>query len=187
MSRFLTEFFEAVPWFLPGIAVWTVASALLMPATARALRTRPPVALAITVSLGFVVLATLTPNAAGLAGETVHGCNLARVGLPPLSELTAINDTIRNIVLFMPLGFTLGLLPRTRRTTAVIGLALAAPFVIETLQLLLPSLGRGCQSADVIDNAIGLAIGIGAAILLRLAHGWWSRRSGPRVTEPASG
>lgn len=187
MSRFLTEFFEAVPWFLPGIAVWIVASVLLMPVTARVLRARRPVALASSVSLGFVVLATLTPNAAGLAGETVHGCNLERIGLPPISELTFINDTIRNIVLFVPLGFSLGLLPSTRRTAAVIALAFAVPFVIETLQLFLPSLGRGCTSADVIDNAIGLAIGIAAAIVLRLAHGWWSRRNGRPVVESVSG
>jgi hypothetical protein len=47
--------------------------------------------------------------------------------------------------------------------------AVLSPFAIETAQLLLPVLGRGCQSADVFDNLTGLVlgglIGAGARIL----------------------
>ena len=51
--------------------------------------------------------------------------------------------------------------------------AIASPFLIETTQLVLPILGRGCQSADVFDNLTGLligaVIGAGARILVGAA------------------
>jgi hypothetical protein len=48
--------------------------------------------------------------------------------------------------------------------------AVASPFVVEATQLLVTVLGRGCQTADIVDNllgvAIGMAIGTGARLVL---------------------
>ena len=179
MSRFYLEFFESVPLFLPGITLWLLASVALTPWTARTLRTRRAIALLLLISLGFVLIATLTPTAAALNGEAAMrgACDLSRVGPAGPSELLRIQDPLRNVALFIPLGFALGLLPRIRTTALVIGLAFALPLVIETGQLWLPGFGRGCQSGDVFDNALGLAVGLGGAALLRLGHGRWTRRA----------
>ena len=170
MTRFFTEFFAAVPWFLPGLALWTAGAVIASPAVATALRVRRFLAFSVLVSLGFVLLATLTPTAVALSGTDVpyEWCNLERLTLPPLAELLSVNDTVRNIALFVPLGLTIGFLPRSRRTALVITLAFALPFFIEMWQLVLSELGRGCQSADVIDNALGLMAGIGLAWVARL-------------------
>ena len=98
---------------------------------------------------------------------------------PPPAELLAVTDTMRNVLLFMPLGLTLALLSRTRLRTMLIALAYALPFIIEATQLLLSPLGRGCQSADVIDNALGLSVGLAIGLVLHRATRWWSRQDGP--------
>ena len=155
-----------------GIALVAIGL-LLLPRLARALRSPPVVVFALELSLGFAVLATLTPTALALQAPVEAGgtCDLGRFGLPPLDELTSINDTSRNVALFVPFGLCLGLLSWTRRAASLVVLAYALPFVIELLQLLLPALGRGCQGADVVDNALGLPIGLVTGILLRLAAG----------------
>ena len=50
--------------------------------------------------------------------------------------------------------------PEVERTYLCLGIALALPLTIETTQLLVPSLARGCQSGDVIDNLAGLLLGL---------------------------
>jgi hypothetical protein len=68
-------------------------------------------------------------------------------------------------------GVAIGLFPRSRRTAAVVIAAIALPFAIETIQLLLPVLDRACESADVVDNLSGLGIGIGGGVVA----GWLGR------------
>ena len=177
--RLFTEFFEAVPWFLPAILVWTPAAFLLTPTVAQALHTHRLVVFTMLLSFGGVVLAALTPTSVALSGTVTQAewCDLGRLAFPPLAELVTVHDTLRNVLLFVPLGFTLGLLARTRSAAALVVLAYALPFAIEGLQLAFPAMGRGCQSADLIDNAIGLTVGLVAGGLLRSAAGWWSRRT----------
>ncbi|MGD8487346.1 MAG: VanZ family protein [Chloroflexota bacterium] len=178
--RLITEFFASVPWFLPGIVVWAPAALVLTPSLARALHSSRPVVFVMLVSFGGIILAALTPTAVALSGSGVPNevCSLDRVGLPPVAELTSVHDTLRNVLLFVPLGVSLGLLARTRRAAILVGLAYALPFAIEAVQLAVPSMGRGCQSADVIDNAIGLTIGLVIGATMRQAVTWWSGRSG---------
>jgi hypothetical protein len=178
--RLITEFFASVPWFLPGILVWAPAALVLTPSVARALHSGRLVVFVMLVSFGGIILAALTPTAVALSGSGVpiEACSLERLGLPPMAELTTVHDTLRNVLLFVPLGISLGLLARTRRAAILVALAYVLPFAIETVQLTLPSMGRGCQSADVIDNAIGLTIGLVVGATLRQAAQWWSGRSG---------
>ena len=184
--QLFTEFFASVPWFLPGMLVWAPAALLLTPTVADALRSNRLVVFAMLISFGGVVLATLTPTSVALSvgAPQAEWCDLDRMALPPLSELLAVHDTLRNVLLFIPLGLTLGLLGRTRRAGAMVIAAYALPFVIETLQLALPGMGRGCQSADLIDNAIGLTLGLVAGGTLRIAADQISRQGRGTTASP---
>jgi hypothetical protein len=150
-----------LPWFLPGTAVFVVIGLFSARPLARLLRTRFGVAWALVIGFGIIASASLTPLRGHFNFAAVGGtCNLSRIGLAPLDDLGRIDDTSLNIVMFIPFGIALGLLGRSRRTAILIIAAIAFPFVIETAQLLLPALERGCQSADVFDNLTGLAIGL---------------------------
>jgi VanZ family protein len=162
------------PWFVPGVVLAVVIGAVAARPLARALSTRPAVAWLLVTSFGIVLAATLTPTDTALADGALSGgtCDLARIGLAPLDELLAVSDTSLNVLLFIPLGVAIGLLPSSRRRTIVLAAALVLPFAIEATQLLAPALDRICQGADVVDNLTGLAIGI--------AGGWSVRRVAAR-------
>ena len=59
------------------------------------------------------------------------------------------------------------MLPRTGRSLLVALAATSLTLVVETLQLLLPVLGRGCETADIVDNLLGLVIGLALGLMLR--------------------
>jgi len=162
----------AVPWFLPGAALFVAMAIAGGRRTGRALGVGPLVAQGLIVSIGIVLAVTLTPLRGVLElGAVGSGhCDLSRIGPAPLRELLTVNDTSLNVLLFVPLGATLAFLPRTRRTALVVAAAIALPFAIEATQLLVPWLDRACESADVVDNLTGLAIGLaGGVVAARLA------------------
>ena len=137
------------------------------------MRVARPVAWLMVLSLGVILAATMTPQWEALAfgARGPSSCDFSRAGLAPLRELLRFNDTSGNVLMFVPLGVTIGLLPRSRRTAAVVIAAIALPFAIETIQLLLPVLDRACESADVVDNLTGLVVGLGGGV----AAGWLVR------------
>ena len=69
-------------------------------------------------------------------------------------------------MLFMPLGIVLGLLPATPRNLALTVSFFLLTIAIELTQALVPALGRGCESADMVDNTVGLIIGLGFGVTL---------------------
>jgi VanZ family protein len=158
-----------LPWFLHGVAIALVVSIVASGAVGRTLRVVRPVAWLMVLSLGIILAATLTPQWEALAygARGPLSCDFSRVGLAQLTELLRFNDTSLNVLMFVPLGATIGLLPRSRRTAAVMIVAIALPFAIETAQLLLPALDRACESADVVDNLTGLTIGLGGGVVAR--------------------
>jgi glycopeptide antibiotics resistance protein len=161
---------SVLPWAPPGLIASMVVGVAVSGWLARRIGSGRAVAWGLFVGFGLVFAATLTPLRDGLElGASVGTCDFQRVGIAPLDELFRIGDTSLNVLLFMPLGFALGLIPASRRRNVVLILAVATPFAIETWQLLLPVLARGCQSADVFDNLTGLfiggIIGVGARIL----------------------
>jgi len=155
-----------LPWLLPGAAIAFVVSLAASGAVGRALRVRRPIACVMVLSLGIILAATLTPQSEALAfgARGSSSCDLSRLGLAPLRELLRLSDSGGNILMFIPLGATIGLVPRSRRKAAIVIAAIALPFGIETIQLLLPVLDRACESADVIDNLTGLAIGLAGGV-----------------------
>ncbi|MBA2439734.1 MAG: VanZ family protein [Thermoleophilaceae bacterium] len=165
------SFWEVVPWFVPGLLVSIGISLNANRLVAAALAVSRTMAAAGLLILGIIVSATLTPLRQAIeSGATGSGaCDLSRVALVPLAELMAVsaNDSLLNVVLFLPLGVVIGLAPRTTRKVALILAAGLLPFLIESTQLLVPTLARACESADVFDNLTGLAVGLVTGSSLR--------------------
>lgn len=167
---------DVVGWFLPGVAFSLVLSVIGAPSVARALGTGRLVAGLLMLSFGVILSATVTPihgtlDTVGLAGRS---CDFSRIGLVPLADLLELSDASLNVVLFVPLGAALGMIPNPRRKLTLILVSVALPFAIEALQLSAPILSRGCESADVIDNLTGLALGLAGATVVR----WLAQPSG---------
>ncbi len=156
------------PLFLPGIAVSLVIGRVVAERVGRGLHVARGLAFALVLSLGLIVSATLTPSpeafayAVGGTGppEIHETCDLSRIGLPALESLASMNDDSLNILLFLPLGTSLALLPGSRRKAGLVVGAFAMPVAIETYQLALAHFGRACQASDVADNVTGLVVGL---------------------------
>ncbi|WP_156752089.1 VanZ family protein [Mycobacterium sp. ACS1612] len=135
---------------------------------ARRLRTENWIAFLLIMSVGGVLAATITPLAGGFRGRPPPPgrCDFGRIGLAPLSHYLQFGETGLNVILFVPLGLAVGLLGRSPATARVLVAVLALPLAIEVIQSLAPMLGRGCQSRDVIDNLLGLGIGLALGVLL---------------------
>jgi glycopeptide antibiotics resistance protein len=88
---------------------------------------------------------------------------------PSLRQLFNFDETSLNVLLFVPLGVTVGLASSPRRLLALLGLALALPVAIEAIQLVATPLDRACQSGDVIDNVSGFLVGFVPALLASVA------------------
>lgn len=161
-----------LPWLLPGVAISAAISIAASGVVGRALRVRRLVAGVLVLSLGVILAATLTPQweALTFGAQGPSSCDFSRISLAPLGQLLSANDSGGNILMFIPFGVAIGLLPRSRRKAAIVAFAIALPFAVETVQLLVPALDRACESADIVDNLTGLAIGLaGGSVAGRLA------------------
>jgi VanZ family protein len=161
---------DVLPWFLPGLVVTTAIALLVAGPVARHLRSDRWVAFLLVTSVGAVLAATIPPVAGGLGGRPLVAgrCDFGRIGLAPLAQYLQFSDTSLNVILFIPLGLATALLGRSTATGRVAMSAFAFPFAIEAIQSLLPILGRGCQSQDVVDNILGLGIGLALGLLTSL-------------------
>ena len=117
----------AVPFFAPGLIIWSAIALVISPSVGRFLRTSRLHAVLLILALGLIVMATLTPTGAALTGTGSQwdACDLTRIGVAPLSVLLHLNDKSLNVALFVPLGLALGSLPllapersRSRRCAA---------------------------------------------------------------------
>jgi hypothetical protein len=159
-----------LPWFVPGCVLALIVSTLANGRVAVWLGVRRPVAWLLLMNAGVILAATLTPLAVGNRLELPHPgtCDLSRIELAPIKELRLHSDVIGNILMFIPLGFAIALVPSSRRKAAVLVTAVALPFVIEATQLLVTPLSRACQSADVVDNLTGLVLGLAAGAVVSM-------------------
>jgi hypothetical protein len=168
-----------LPWLLPGIALAGVVSVVASGWVGRWLGVRRTVAGGLILGLGMILAGTLTPKRSALDHGTVGPtmCDLTRMGLASSADVLKFYDAGLNILLFIPLGFAIGLAPRSRRKVALVVGAVALPFAIETVQLVVPRLDRACESADVFDNLTGLAIGLAGGVVAGQLAGAVDRRS----------
>lgn len=152
------------PGLIPGLILSLTIATAAADRVARSLTVGRVVAATLLFALGLIVSVTLTPSG-GALHAFLHGhqwtghrtCDLHRFW--PATPADLDPDVGLNILLFVPLGLALAFLPRNRTALAIAAGAVALPFAIETIQLMLPQMGRVCQSADVADNLSGLAIG----------------------------
>jgi hypothetical protein len=146
--------------FWPGVAVALVVALAASARLGRAIDRPWTVAFGLTFSVGVIVAATLTPGRDALLLGIPGGgrCDLSTMAWPSIRDLRTLNDTSLNVLLFVPLGITITVLGRSRRTLVLVLAALAFPFAIEAIQLVVTPLGRACQGVDVVDNLTGVVI-----------------------------
>jgi hypothetical protein len=149
-----------------GLAA-VVAAALTVP-VARGLGAPRWIAFVFLAALCGVLAATLSPVPLTYPPEyyRYRTCDVSSFAPPTLEQLGTVNDTSLNVALFVPLGLSCALLPRWPQVvlSTVVG-ALLAP-AAETVQYLLPRLGRVCDTNDVAANLTGLAVGLLAGLLV---------------------
>ena len=181
----ILEVFREYPGLLPGLVITVGVAILLSAPVARGLDIHRGLAWLLLIGFGIVASATLTPGREavdfGLAGNGV--CDLTR-WWPAPRALFSINYTTLNIAMTVPLGLAVGLLPRSPRKLALLVIALALPPNVEIIQAAVTALGRACQASDVVDNELGLAVGLLIGVIVGRA---WPGLAGPRLDDAAAG
>ncbi len=176
-----------LPGFLPGVATSLVVGAAASGRAARALGGARALAFGLVLFTGIIVSATLTPYAGATPGSQHPGtCDTSRIGLAPLPDLLRVGDVSGNVLLFVPLGMCVALLPRSRSKAILISAAVAFPFLIEGTQLLVPVLSRQCETADIVDNLTGLVVGLALGGLARLLFVHPPAHHGPESASTSS-
>lgn len=176
---------STLPWLVPGIVVALVLSLVAGRVAGRILRAHPITASFVVFTLGIILAGTLTPlRDGGMTPGIPQPCDFGRLGLALPEDFLVPNDVAINILMFMPFGFAVGTVPLSFRKVAAVIVAVALPFAVESLQQVVVPLGRGCESADVIDNLTGLFIGFVAGTPVSLLV---PARRGPRLGGPKGG
>lgn len=159
-------FLEAHPAVLPVLVALLV---LAVPASAPLARrlgcgrlAAGLLLLACTAPLGM----TLLPSD-GYDSSRVAGCVTA---LKRPAEWGRGGEELANLALLAPAGLLLVLLLPRRALLLVLPVALVLPLAVEGAQLVVTWLQRQCEATDVVLNLLGLLVGAGAGLLLRLSR-----------------
>ena len=144
------EFTSAHPFALPGIVLAMVMALVLMQPASRALGVAPWQSFLLLFSTGAVLAMTLTPGTSRSWHRT------------PVSEV----EVVLNVLMFVPIGFVLALIPNARVRWLLGAIAVLTPFGIEAVQDLVPILNRYPRWIDVATNVAGVFLGIGLAAVL---------------------
>lgn len=159
--------FIATPWAIPGFLVVFAVALVSHRWFGRKLQMSPWLALALLLSLGAILLITITPSHYWYPNR-VSSCYLGMPHLPRARTLLYPNEQSLNILLFVPLGL-LCLLARPWRVVAVLlSCSALLPVLIEAYQYALPAFGRICTTVDVFNNLLGLVLGVIIGLVLRL-------------------
>jgi VanZ family protein len=178
------------PGFLPGMVIAVVLGAVVRRPVGRFLAMSDVEAWVLVVSIGAVLSATLTPGAEGPRSVmTTLECDTSRMGPAPLSTYLTFGTTSLNVLLFVPLGWAITRIGRPAPRAAALVIAVLLPIAIEVIQLVATPLGRACQVADVVDNLVGLALGIGAGLAIGFALAFLGRKvvTTPEPPPPPTG
>jgi hypothetical protein len=165
----LREYLADFAWFWPGVLVSLALGILFGRWLGRALLISRALATALILGVGLIASATVTPSREALTQGAVGPgtCQIGRVGPASVAELLSFGDPTFNVLLFVPLGLAIGLVPASRRMAVLAVAAVILPFAIETIQLLATGIGRACQTSDVADNLTGLVIGLVIGVAAR--------------------
>lgn len=156
-----------LPWAAWAVLVAGAVAVLAARPLAVWLESSPLVSGLLVFGAGIVIAVTLTPvNAAGSSAWRSFGTDSALV------PDWVVSDRFANLLLFVPLGLAAGLVGRADLRRWVVLAVLLSPLLVEGMQAVLPLLNRGPQWQDVLDNTIGILVGLGAAWVIR-------RRSAP--------
>ncbi|UZN03249.1 VanZ family protein [Cellulomonas sp. S1-8] len=186
MSVWLEALWRQTPYLPAGMVVTSLVVALIALPLAR--RTRLPVTGVVVwlVALGVVASLTLTPRTA-LRPVTERVCALDSWAPLDLHSVLVLDQRAANVALLVPLAL-LCALPRDRRLLgAALGFAVALPFVVEGVQYALPGLARVCDSNDLVDNLLGVALGAATGLVVRAVsppRPGSGRRDVPREDRP---
>ena len=178
-------FLNSTPWFWPALALAVSASLVACRPLARVLRTSPLVGFLLVLSLGGIVALTLTPGEDAFSRFDRSFCYIEAVGPIGVGRVLNLGERGLNVLLFLPLGACIAVLPRSRIKAALIAGAVVLPFIVEGIQYALPAFGRSCSSVDVVDNLTGLLVGFAVGGLVRLGIGLAGRR-GPGMLGPSA-
>lgn len=166
----IPETVTAIPWFWPVTAALVGVAALFSRQVARSFGTTRLHAFALLVSVAGIVALTLTP-AGGFGG---HACRIPSSWPISLDDFVHPTDRGLNVVLFIPLGIVLGLMPRSPIKVEAVIIAALSPLLIELTQSMV-GLGRTCEATDVVDNLSGLAVGLLIGAVLGVVLRRWRR------------
>jgi glycopeptide antibiotics resistance protein len=150
----IAEVVAGIPWFWPVTAATVGVATLFSRQVARSFGSTRLHALVLLVSVGGIVALTLTP--AGDFGG--HACRIPSSWPITLDDFVPPTARGLNVVLFIPLGVALGLMPRSPIKGQAVFFAVISPLLIELTQSVV-GLGRTCEATDVVDNLTGLAVG----------------------------
>ncbi|WP_170219526.1 VanZ family protein [Nocardioides litoris] len=161
----LTTYLIEHRWIPPVLLAGLV---LLGPPVGAWLSSRPALARgAAAISLVPVAVLVLAPTSTRGTGR----CEVAWT-VPTFARV----ELAANVVLLV--GPVLLAAVALGRVLPALGAGVALPVAIETVQLVVPSLGRACSTADWLSNSLGAALG---AVLGALALGLARHRTSRRV------
>lgn len=151
-----------LPWAVWAVLVAGAVAVLAARPLGGWLESSPLVSGLLVFGAGIVVAVTLTPvNAAGSSAWRSFGTGSALV------PDWVVSDRFANLLLFVPLGIAAGLVGRAAARRWIVLAVLVSPLLVEGLQAVLPILNRGPQWQDVLDNTIGVLVGLGVAWAIR--------------------
>lgn len=175
MDRMLA--FWSPGWTLAGCAVAVGTAMLARGRLARAARMPRAAAAVYVAALGASLAVTLSPRSSQdsyfVFGPAERACDVVPAGLD-LGSLVWSAEWQFNALLLVPLGAACRLAHDRRWRGILIGIAAAAPLVIEAGQYVVTSLYRVCEGTDVLTNWLGLVSGHALAAASSALHGAWA-------------
>lgn len=120
----------------------------------------------LTFSVAAILAITLLPMPLVTSPTEGLRCLLPTLSVFRSGDLLRVTDVSLNVIMFVPLGLAVAWLPR-RTLPRALALAVALPWVVESIQLAVPALGRTCQAGDITTNLMGLALGLLVGVVAR--------------------
>jgi hypothetical protein len=185
LRRFAAQFGDYAG-FGPGIVISLVVSLATSGLVSRLMGISRAHGWALVMALGVILSATITPSreAIQFGAQGSGTCDFTSLGVG-LSDLRHLDESSLNVLLFIPFGIAIGLCPDSSAKRLMLAFALVFPVTIELVQLLAVSLGRECQGSDIVDNLLGLLIGLGAGSVTSRVWRWLSAASGSKADGPS--